>query len=346
MPRTVLQRVVWNTAGWRKPTGASNEGGYFADNGFGHEEWNFQVGDAVDGQVLGYMYWYPGNSTIEDSDGEFTVGFWAIHPETKQRMLVGRYQKARLVDDKLAEKVDREYAANGTYDRRAAELRAVVPGLSIKSAFSKVREGFAKRWLRWACPADAVVSYEPADYVPVPNRIGEKGLSLRFAAPSFVNELPTRKGGAPKIGKGSASPLVEDAYYRELGPQLKVIVPLHNKLSNAFAKWLRREGYEDVRQEEFRVDVEFLSNRELCRAELKSCHGVGTTKAIREALGQLFEYNHYGQRTPARRWWVVLDSEPSVADRSYIATLCQKYALPLVLAWPAGDGFERVEGKT
>ena len=78
--------------------------------------------------------------------------------------------------------------------------------------------------------------------------------------------------------------LAEDGYPRASGPQRKIILPRHNRLSNGFAKWLRERGYADVRQEEGHVDVDFMDGMTTCRAELKVCYGVRTRHAIREAL--------------------------------------------------------------
>lgn len=37
---TVMKPIVWNDAGYQHPTGGPFQGGYPADNGYGHEEWN------------------------------------------------------------------------------------------------------------------------------------------------------------------------------------------------------------------------------------------------------------------------------------------------------------------
>ena len=102
---------------------------------------------------------------------------------------------------------------------------------------------------------------------------------------------------------------------------------------------MKDRGYGDIRQEVARVDVEFTEGGALCRAELKVCDGVGTTKGIREAIGQLFEYNHYGIRVPAAKWFIVLDREPDAEDRRYIHSLRSARSLPLVLAWRSTQGF-------
>jgi hypothetical protein len=339
MSRRLLQRVVWNTANWRRPTATSNEAGYPEDNGFGHEEWNFQTDDAVDGDVLGYIYWTPGAKALRESGGVFDIGFWAIHPKTRRRLLVGRYAKARVADDEFREHVIEEFDDRGIFRRRAEELRAVVQGISSAQAMAKVREGIEDGWMRFRCPVEAVTALEPTQYVEVPERIQDAGLSLRFAAPTFVGAFPVQNpGGGDEYGR--TSPLAEDAYFREVGARLHTIVPLHNALSNAFAAWAKHRGFSKVRQEAFRVDVEFHGNSGLHRAELKTCHGVGTTKSIREALGQLLEYNHYGLRSTAATWWVVLDTKPSNDDRKFIKVLREKRGLPLVLCWEVDDGFE------
>jgi hypothetical protein len=85
--------------------------------------------------------------------------------------------------------------------------------------------------------------------------------------------------------------------------------------------------------------VEFRDGRSLCRAELKACYGMTTTLAIREALGQLLEYNYYGWRSPAHRWFIVLDSPPSEQDMKYVRTLASKKLLPLFLCWKSRDEF-------
>jgi hypothetical protein len=74
-------------------------------------------------------------------------------------------------------------------------------------------------------------------------------------------------------------------------------------------------------------------------AELKICFGVGTTRSIREALGQLLEYNHYPARRAASSWLIVLDQEPPEQDRLYILTLRERLSMPVTIGWPTGGGF-------
>ena len=344
MALALLQRVVWNTSGWRRPTATSAEGDYVGEHGFGHEEWNFQTDDAVDGNVLGYLYYAPAEATLKKAGGRFDIGFWTLHPQTKGRFMVGRWRGASLAPASFMKKVDQRFAKDGTYERRANELRAVRPGLSQKAAYEAARHCIRDGSARFMCPIEAVEAYSKTEFVRLPSKIEGHGLGLRFASPTFVTAIPGKlpSTGTPAGGVesyGTTSPLAEDGYYREVGAQLKTILPKHNKLSNEFAAWLKDRGCGDIRQEVSRVDVEFTEGGTLCRAELKVCDGIGTTKGIREAIGQLFEYNHYGIRVPAAKWFIVLDREPAAEDRQYIRSLQSARSLPLVLAWRSKQGF-------
>lgn len=344
MTSALLQRVVWNTSDWRKPTATSDEGDYVGEHGFGHEEWNFQTDDAVDDHVLGYLYYRPGAATLKKAGGRFDIGFWTLHPKARGRFVIGRWREASLASEAFVKKVDQQFLKSGVYQRRADELRAVRPALSVKAAYEAVREGIRDGWLRFMCPVRAVEVYDKTEFVKLPASIDGHGLSLRFAAPTLVTAVPAKlkpTAGKPRGPGGyeETSPLAEDGYFREVGAQLKAILPKHSILSNLFADWLRRQGFEDVRQEVSRVDVEFSKAGALYRAELKVCEGVGTTKGIREALGQLLEYNHYGLREPAAQWLIVLDRRPSGDDRQYVKTLRGARGLPVLLAWPNGKTF-------
>jgi hypothetical protein len=133
---------------------------------------------------------------------------------------------------------------------------------------------------------------------------------------------------------------LEAVYPRATAASLKIIYPRHKALSNQFVGWLRRAGKTVVGQEKDRVDVEFKDGASFCRAELKVCYRMNTTHGIREALGQLLEYNYYGWRTPADRWYVVLDTAPAKEDILYLQKLACEKLLPLSLCWKLKDDFQ------
>lgn len=132
--------------------------------------------------------------------------------------------------------------------------------------------------------------------------------------------------------------LREDAYYREIPARLKFIIPRHRKLSNDFRTWLKEEFQVDAVQEQAYIDILFSLKKETVLAELKTCFGVGTTKSIREALGQLLEYNHYPGRKPTDAWLIVLDDVPSDDDRDFIDCLRKDRLLPVTVGWQSKSG--------
>jgi hypothetical protein len=134
-------------------------------------------------------------------------------------------------------------------------------------------------------------------------------------------------------------PLNEEAYTRETRASLGNVERLHTALSNRFRSWLRSRLGVTALQERASVDVTFKHAGKTHLAELKICYGGNTRAAIRDALGQLLEYNHYPPRSEAESWWLVLDNDPLRADRDYINVLRSKYTLPLTLAWPAEAEF-------
>jgi len=133
--------------------------------------------------------------------------------------------------------------------------------------------------------------------------------------------------------------LSEEVYYRETPAMRKVITPRHNELSNEFRRWLARQFRINAAQEKEQIDIRFSWKEQSVLVELKICLGVGTTKSIREALGQVLEYNHYPKRKPAENWLVVLDQEPSSGDKYFIEKLRTERLLPLFIGWRTNSGF-------
>jgi len=135
--------------------------------------------------------------------------------------------------------------------------------------------------------------------------------------------------------------LAEEELYRNSPASRQRIIPMHNRLSNSFRRWLTNShGVVRVSQERSHVDVTFSTDRGTYLAELKVCNGIGARRGIREALGQLLEYNLYPGRTKARNWMVVLDEEPSTEDLAFIKRVSKVIRTRLYLAWTRGDGFK------
>jgi hypothetical protein len=338
----MYNRMCWNSRGWRLPTNTASDSGYPQKMGFGHEEWNFQIEDAVDGFVYGYLYYIPSEKKLVEAKGHFKIGFWSMHPETRKRLIVGMYKDATLATENDFIRLNDAFSRRGIYERRARELCDVVSSLSFEEAKQLLMKSI--RDYRFKCPIEQIIHC--VEYIPVDKVVRSRKLGAYFTRPTFVldNELPIlrkypRAGGSTvsKSRLASGSALAEDAYYRESPTKRDYIIPRHNRLSNAFAKWLSERGFFGILQEENFVDVTFTYESKVYLAELKTCYGVGTTKAIREALGQLLEYNYYPGRELSNVWVIVLDEQPSIEDITYIRRLKSVLSLPLCLGWNKVD---------
>jgi hypothetical protein len=335
---TILQRVCWNTDFWTKPSGATADSGNPGRVGFGNEEWNFCRRDRFDGNVYGWLYWKAKGFEKK----HFQILFWTIRPPRKEWLLVGAYRDASLVTPEDARNLRGFFKENKIDERRFSEALDAVTRADKKRDLPKHRPAKAKD-LRFKCPLAEMEIFEPyIDYRALPKKF--RSNNARFGHPTII-EAPLEEVLNTIVEKRRSDPdfaalnLLEDVYQRATPASIKIIRPLHKELCNKFIRWLHKTGRIVLGREKERVDVEFQDGRQLCRAELKVCYGMVPRFAIREALGQLLEYNYYGWRAPADHWFIVLDMPPTPADVTFVRALSKKKGLPLSLCWVSENGF-------
>lgn len=102
----------------------------------------------------------------------------------------------------------------------------------------------------------------------------------------------------------------------------------HNELSNKMVEYLKSHGYTDVKAEDNYVDIKCKNVfGEQIFFELKTAQKVKS--AIREALGQLLEYNHYPNENKANKLIIVTKLEPEEDDKLYLIKLRNTYNIPI-----------------
>lgn len=178
------------------------------------------------------------------------------------------------------------------------------------------------------------VAWDP-DFVPFTYVDGAPRITVMHYEPSWAPQH-LQLGGTK-----DADDLLDDtAYRRETPASSRNIKRLHATLSNRFRHWLSGTHEIAATQENRRVDISFRQGDRTHLAELKVCYGGDTRASIREALGQVFEYNLYPPRISSDSWLIVLDTKPAKEDVAYFAALRQQYKLPLSLVWSTDAGFE------
>lgn len=133
--------------------------------------------------------------------------------------------------------------------------------------------------------------------------------------------------------------LLENQYPRYTPAALRVIRREHAALSNAFRLWLQSTHNILAKQEKQQIDLGFQAKGKRYLTEFKIAYHGNTKRAIREALGQILEYNHYPPRKTSDTWLLVMDTFPTDEDRQYLDTLVSAYHFPLALGWRASSGF-------
>jgi hypothetical protein len=104
--------------------------------------------------------------------------------------------------------------------------------------------------------------------------------------------------------------------------------PRRNILQNALDKFLRRlYGKDAVKYERDFVDVQLHRDNQIIFFEIKM--GLTAKSCIREALGQLFEYNMYPAQRRATEMVVVGEPTATPDDIAYISYLRSEFGVPL-----------------
>jgi len=134
--------------------------------------------------------------------------------------------------------------------------------------------------------------------------------------------------------------LLGEAYPRYTSAAMRLIQREHVHLSNTFKAWLRDEFSIRLIQEKQRIDAQFAHHRSSFLVEFKIAYQGKTTRAIREALGQMLEYNLYPKRSCCDHWLLILDVAPSADDVTFVDSLRKGYSLPITLGWRTDVGFE------
>lgn len=137
----------------------------------------------------------------------------------------------------------------------------------------------------------------------------------------------------------SMAEALETAYPRATPASIRLILPKHVALSKLFQRWLQKHHSIRGDREHRQIDMQFSVGRRPAMAEFKIAYDGNTKAAIREALGQILEYNHYPGRNLTKAWFLVLDHEPREDDRAFVESLRTNWNCPIYLGWKQAIGF-------
>jgi hypothetical protein len=202
-------------------------------------------------------------------------------------------------------------------------------------------QNFPKKGIRypepWA-PQITVLELEPSETAKIKKLIRSKSKNDGSASHSKAGRQASvaEDGTEEEI---NLRQLEETAYTRYTTEALRIIDRKHVKLCNAFKDWLFSAHGIKCNIERRNIDATFRMGKQSVLVEFKVAYHSDPKPAIREALGQIFEYNHYPERTTHDQWILVLDVMPTETDRIFLKTL-RKYEIPLSYGWQTSKGFQ------
>ena len=203
----LLQRICWNTRGWQMPSGSTTEKGFPGENGFGHEEWNFQLEDTWNSHIFPYTYQVPQQKILNENKGKFDIGFFSRHQEKNEWIFVGIHHNAQLIADNEYPKIINEFTDREVFARRANELLSATHRFNTyDEALTEVTDAFIKHYVRVKTPVSGVEIFTQ----PIPI---EKPANHRFKSFTYVEKFHENNTTSHAL-KSTFSALAEDGYYR------------------------------------------------------------------------------------------------------------------------------------
>lgn len=350
-------------------------GDYYPDYGFGHEEWNFRIEHAVNGFVYGFMMGRPIRMYRNEQE-PFPVYFYSpfegdmyligayleSQPVSQEDIddVHATHTTKGIIDQRGKELLpiveDRESFGETKGFRNmspAEKLKLVVEELGS--------EGYtAKRYLK--CPVRSLA--RPARPIPIDryltSMMTEKDGYGRYGIPLYLRAYPVvlNKMQSPNEPDGSATTdqliqaiegmdqETEDGGTTERHDTSYVKYTVMSQtreyrrkefdLVDEFRDWLRKTHQIQSLKESKSIDVRFAHNGVSYGVEAKYSDGE-MRFPIRDALGQILEYNFYPGRTPKDHWIVVLNKQPRNKERLWFSKL--KLGVPVSLCWHQDDDF-------
>lgn len=325
-------RLCWNTANWTRPTGeaaALEIQSYVSKNGFGHEEWLFDMAwplRGYKGSENSYCYGFLqpiGKYRTKYVGQEMDVCLYTISPE-KVRLFVGIIRNVYVPDDAELVWALAQSIKLGRLKKMNADLARIGKGPLVAPSTDRCGDILNVRFKS--------ANVEIFDPRPIAPKLHIVSTRARYHPFNWLDSAPSVPDGVEGLAlPGSAD---HDDPSRSEAMRIRSAIsgtqysPEHVKLQNALCKWLKAEHKEAT--VEYEKDYVDLTLHEADRTTFFEVKTAITAKGcIREAMGQLLEYGHYADKTKANRLVVVGAANATPQDAKYLAHLRKLYRMPI-----------------
>jgi hypothetical protein len=315
-------RLCYNKAGWREPTHSAIETGtYYAQNGFGHEEWLFRYEWCIGRYKYGFLE--PFRHGLQSRQGStFFLKLYTKLPG--HTYFVGTIDKVYVPYEDEVEKAFAHMRERGWYDQMRAEVSAL-EGTNPKALDDVTTSLFFN------------VRFEPSDVdinLDMPEMFKP---SIPAKYPRY-RLRPDDDVPVPKSSTRRSPGNLKAVQYVRAEQQGTIVDPAHARLQLKLYAWLcKKHGKKAVGFEVDFVDLRVTKDGKTTFYEIKT--DSSAQRCIRNALGQLFEYSTYPSETNADKWIVVGDPVPTADDIAYLGHLRRQFRMPIHYAqfdWETG----------
>jgi hypothetical protein len=328
MTKDKIARICWNTDGWRKPSGplgkSKHAKAYERRARFGHEEWLLDTMKLIDGWHYGYLQ--PIGLHRDKYVGQtFNISLYSIENDTRTRWWVGRILDVLVTSPETSRDVYLRYKRQGWVQEMEEQLRSV--GADVASFQRTKPEDFF------------VVQFRPIslDLLDSPMRFSKDDpvVTANYYILLNQHQAPRLLGNEKQfifVAGHRKRKYATTSAYDERSTEIDLA---HNRLQSAIYKHLSDTlGEASVGTElstgyyGTRVDVVVRGKgNTFTFYEIKVSYSIRL--CIREALGQLLEYAYYPGAENAWKLVVVSDRPITTEAQQYLASLRQRFGLPI-----------------
>ncbi len=318
-----IARICWNEKGWQLPSGklgkSANKDSYEARAGYGHEEWLFNPTRTING----YQYSFLQQLNVENDihiGRTYKIHLYTINPD-KVKCYVGYIDNVECIDEKLSEDINAKYENNGWISDMEKEVNC---NLNFNEHITIDNFGFN---IRFKLPDIHIGELKVISDTDGNIRSNRYKLLNKLADSEFIfdtaDEVNTIMGGTNEKSTAPRTRTVNKTTNYE---------PVHNQMQNKILNLLKASGkYLSVKLESDFVDIKAITtNNEMHYYEIKTDIA---KLSIRQALGQILEYNHYPNNQRASELYIISQYDLTNEDKNYIQLLRSIYKLPVYYMW-------------
>lgn len=332
MSEEKIARICWNSNYWETPSGrkgkSSDKDSYEYQEGYGHEEWNFNSDRVVDGWVYGFLQQFNTKSAMHVGH-TYNISFYSIekiNTAKNKRWWLGKINDVEAISAETSKKVYKTYEKNGWLAAMEADLKK--QNLDTKKLRETPKDIFFN--MRYKISNMELLD-EPLEFEKSDPAVPSFYYKL---LPKTDNPLLNTEESHSFTFKPGHNPGKHDTIVTATGGKKEKTL-FHNEVQTKIFELLKKQyGKDNVGTEnelgyQTKVDIVVRNKKEFTFYEIKT---TSTAKsAIREALGQILEYVYWPDKTHACKLIIVTTQKATNDCKKYIKRFRMDFNIPLYL---------------